>query len=356
MGLRLLQFIFVAAGCIVLSLIFVSIRVLLGTVSRKRTRRRLSSIAVPESVTFDPTDISRIDMCELVHATRDFSPDLVIGDGGFGLVYKAELSSGLHVAVKRLSADAFQGFREFRAEMETLGKIRHPNIVKMIGYCSAGPDRVLIYELAMNGSLDQWLHPTASESEPLTWETRAKIVKGVARGLAYMHGLETPIIHRDIKASNVLLDEDFESKIADFGLARRMEGSRMHVSTQVAGTMGYMPPEYIHGAAMATKMGDVYSFGVLMLETVTGRRPNFPFAGEDGRETRLVEWAGAMIAQNRHRDIIDPSLASSVYNNPTENEMRRYLGIATMCSSETWKARPTMNDVTLMLDNQCSSC
>ncbi|CAH9113209.1 unnamed protein product [Cuscuta epithymum] len=347
-----LKILVAAAGCFVLSCIVTCI-IILCVVSKYRSRRP-SSISVLESATFDPADINRIDMPELVQATRDFSPDLIIGDGSFGLVYKAKLSSGLQVAVKKLSADAFQGFREFRAEMETLGKIRHPNIVKMIGYCSAGSDRVLIYEFVKNGSLDQWLHYTSAcdvaesaQREPLSWETRVKIVKGVAKGLAYMHSLDRPIIHRDIKASNVLLDENFESRIADFGLARQTEGSHIDVSTQVAGTMGYMPPEYIHGAARATTMGDVYSFGVLMLEIVTGRRPNFPFAGEDGRDIRLVEWARNMVSQNRYDEIIDSKL--SVYG-PNENDLTRYFRIATMCSSETARERPIMNDVIIMLE------
>ncbi|KAL0438268.1 UNVERIFIED_CONTAM: Leucine-rich repeat receptor protein kinase MSP1 [Sesamum latifolium] len=240
----------------------------------------LSSIYTGESATFDPS-LNHVSMQELVEVTRNFSPDLIIGDGSFGLVYKARLYSGPVVAVKKLSPDAFQGLREFRAEMETC-KIRHPNIVKILGYCATGSDRVLIYEFIEKGSLDQWLYDTSSEEDydalelrlPLSWHTRMKIIRGVAKGLAFMHNLDTPIIHRDIKASNILLDANFEAHIADFGLARRIEGSHSHVSTQVAGTMGYMPPEYLHGATMATVVGDVYSFGVLMLEIV-GKEAEF---------------------------------------------------------------------------------
>ncbi|KAL3641094.1 hypothetical protein CASFOL_016062 [Castilleja foliolosa] len=310
---------------------------------------------VDESATFDPS-LPHVSMLELVHATGNFSPDLIIGDGSFGLVYKARLNSGPFVAVKKLSHDAFQGLREFRAEMETLGKIRHSNIVTILGYCATGSDRVLIYEFIEKGSLDQWLYDTSSEEFctddvelifPLSWNNRMNIIRGVAKGLAFMHNLETPIIHRDIKASNILLDTDFEAHIADFGLARRIEGSHSHVSTQVAGTMGYMPPEYLHGATMATVVGDVYSFGVLMLETVTGRRPSFPFSGEDRREVRLMEWIGKMAESKRYMEMIDPSISKDGLEESTVVEIFE-LGLK--CADERWKSRPTMNEVVEQLD------
>nr|GMD88721.1 leucine-rich repeat receptor protein kinase EMS1 [Ipomoea batatas] len=150
MGVPLLLQVLVAIGSfLILTTIAAFVLVLCRISAKRRYQRRLSSASVPESVTFDPTDLNRIEMGELIIATKDFSPELIIGDGSFGLVYKAKLSSGLQVAVKKLSADAFQGFREFQAEMDTLGKIRHPNIVKMFGYCSTGLDRVLIYELGI---------------------------------------------------------------------------------------------------------------------------------------------------------------------------------------------------------------
>lgn len=313
----------------------------------------LSSISICDSATFDPS-LPHVSMQELVAATQGFSSDLIIGDGSFGLVYKARLSSGAVVAVKKLSPDAFQGLREFRAEMETLGKIRHPNIVKILGYCATGSDRVLIYEFIEKGSLDQWLYDTSSSSEqsldadvefrpPLSWNTRVEIIRGVANGIAFMHHkLDTPIIHRDIKASNILLDADFEVHIADFGLARRIEGSHSHVSTQVAGTMGYMPPEYLNGATTATMPGDVYSFGVLMLEVVTGRRPSFPFPGEDGKEVRLMEWINRMVAKGRYMELVDASIDRDQLNGKTVAEI---FEIGVKCADENSRNRPTMNQV-----------
>ncbi|KAK6131460.1 hypothetical protein DH2020_034801 [Rehmannia glutinosa] len=353
------------ASFFVVSLILASILIICKGDSKRRRNRpsiapaRARNSASPkpdfgESATFDPS-LNRVSMKELVEVTRNFSPELIIGDGSFGLVYKARLNSGPIVAVKKLSHDAFQGLREFRAEMETLGKIQHPNIVKILGYCATGSDRVLIYEFIEKGCLDQWLYDTSSEEDydsielrlPLSWQTRMNIVRGIARGLAFMHNLDTPIIHRDIKASNILLDENFQAHIADFGLARRIEGSHSHVSTQVAGTMGYMPPEYLQGATMATFMGDVYSFGVLMLEIVTGRRPSFPFPGEDGREVRLMEWIYKMIERKRYMEMVDASISKDDLN---ESVVVEIFKIGVKCADEKWKARPTMKEVVEHLD------
>ncbi|CAN1153161.1 Brassinosteroid LRR receptor kinase BRL2 [Linum perenne] len=321
----------------------------------------LYSVTIDESASFDPC-LNRVSMEELKLATKNFSHDLIIGDGSFGLVYKASLSDGVTVAIKKLDPDAFQGFREFRAEMETLGKLRHRNIVKMLGYCASGSDRVLIYEFVERGSLDQWLHDTSSvvkkgsESDPdpssvmmmeaLSWETRNKVVRGVANGLKYLHGLDTPIIHRDIKASNVLLDADFEAHIADFGLARTVDALHSHVSTQVAGTMGYMPPEYKDGVMVATVKADVYSFGILMFEIATGERPNLPMSFK-GKEMGLIEWARRMIEQNSYQEMLDASMDKEGLN---EEKVKDYFRIASMCCNEINGERPLMTQVVDLLN------
>lgn len=295
-------------------------------------------------------------MQELIVATKNFSTDGIVGDGGFGYVYKARLSNGVTVAVKKLSKDAFQGFREFRAEMETLGQnnIRHPNLVRILGYCVYGDDRVLIYEFIDKGSLDQWIHDTSTESDfrhPLQWETRVKIMKGVAKGLLFLHTLETPIIHRDIKASNVLLDSNFEAHIADFGLARRIELWHSHVSTQVAGTMGYMPPEYKNGVTAATPKADVYSFGILMIEVATARRPNWPIKLEDGKEVVLREWAAKMLDQGRQVEMVDANVHRESL---TESHVGEYMRIACLCTCEMAKDRLSMIEVVTLLDTLSS--
>ncbi|XP_042011791.1 phytosulfokine receptor 2-like [Salvia splendens] len=355
------------ASFFVVTVILVSILIICKTESKQhQPRRRRSSapqtrsrnLVAPkpnarpdpnystcDSATFDPTSLPHVSMQELVAATQNFSSDLIIGDGSFGLVYKARLSSDAVVAVKRLSPDAFQGLREFRAEMETLGRIRHPNIVQILGFCSTGQDRVLIYEFIEKGSLDQWLYDTSDDDAlprpPLPWPTRLKIIRGVAAGLAFMHHqLEAPIIHRDIKASNILLDGEFEVHLADFGLARWVEKAHSHVSTQGAGTMGYMPPEYLDGAT-ATTAGDVYSFGVLMMEVLTGRRPSFPFPGDYGKEVRLMEWVKQMAEKGRFVEMVDASVSREDVETTTVEELFK---IGLDCADHKNK-RPAMNQV-----------
>ncbi|KAK4280165.1 hypothetical protein QN277_011825 [Acacia crassicarpa] len=318
--------------------------------TQNRTQPELSSVVVDGSWSFDP--YVQFTWDEITKSTNNFSPDLIIGDGSFGLVYKARLSNGLVVAIKKLSPDAFQGFREFRAEMETLAKLRHPNIVKILGYWSAGQERMLVYEFMERGNLDQWFHdPTISSSfghgdvsmprAPLSWGVRLKIIRGIANGLFYLHGLEKPIIHRDIKASNVLLDSEFEAHIADFGLARRIDTSHSHVSTQFAGTMGYMPPEYRDGVNVANVKVDVYSFGVLMLETATGRRPNLSVKFEN-KDIGLVQWARKMEAQNAQMEMVDPNISREGIS---EDGVKEYFRIACKCTSELQKDRPVMQEV-----------
>ncbi|KAJ6834385.1 putative leucine-rich repeat receptor protein kinase MSP1-like [Iris pallida] len=300
-------------------------------------------------VPFDPS-LDHISLADLAAATGNFSTERIVGDGGFGFVYRAVLPSGAAVAVKKLSADAaFHGLREFRAEIETLARIRHPNLCRILGCCASGPDRILIYEFLHNGSLDAWIHePVAS---PLPWKTRIRIVTGVAAGLAFLHNeCKPPIIHRDIKASNVLLDAEFGSRIADFGLARRFEDSaKSHVSTQVAGTMGYMPPEYREGSTVATAKADVYSFGILMYEVAAGRRPSWPVMGEDGREVALVRWARGLAESGRGSEVLDPLIGDA-----EEGEVAGYLGVAYWCTEESPRKRPTMGEVVELLGSLSS--
>ncbi|KAK1310524.1 Leucine-rich repeat receptor protein kinase EXS [Acorus calamus] len=300
------------------------------------------------------TSLLRISMSNLVSATRNFSPDAIIGDGAFGFVYRAILpaaSAASAVAVKRLDPDAaYHGHREFLAEVETLGQIHHPNLVRILGYCSSGRDRLLIYEYADHGSLDHHLHSSPGDEGPvvdLPWALRARIVRGVASGLAFLHDECKPcIIHRDIKASNILLDANLEARVADFGLARLVEPTRSHVSTQVAGTMGYMPPEYRDGGMVATFKADVYSFGVLLFEVASGRRPDLPVRVDGRGDVGMVGWARGLVEGDRHVEVLDPGL---VVGEEVLEMVRGYLSVAHVCTSEVPRDRPSMMEVVGLL-------
>ncbi|KAM3684408.1 hypothetical protein ACJW30_11G041000 [Castanea mollissima] len=315
-----------------------------STTTTTTTTTELSSITVVDQIaSFDPN--LKFSMTELRVATKDFSPEFIIRGGSFGTVYKANLSNGVTVAIKRLNPDAFKGFREFWTEMVTLGMLRHPNIVKILGYCMTSSDRLLIYEFFKNGSLDQWLHlEQKQEAATLSWGTRIQIVKGVANGLSFLHSLDKPIAHQNIKSRNVFLDSDFQAHITDFGVARGIDNSTSYASTQSEDTMGfcYMPPEYKEGLTSPTLEADVYSFGVLMFEIATGKRPNLPYL-LDGKEVMIVQWARISLAQDKHMQMVDASISRE--GGLIEAHVKEYFEIAEMCTSGIKRERPTMAKV-----------
>ncbi|CAA7036214.1 unnamed protein product [Microthlaspi erraticum] len=241
---------------------------------------------------------------ELKTATRNFRPDSVIGEGGFGYVYKgwidertlspAKPGSGMVVAVKKLKPDVPQGHKEWLAEVDYLGRLHHMNLVKLIGFCLKGDFiRLLVYEYMPKGSLEN--HLFRRGAEPIPWRTRMKVAISAARGLAFLH--DAQVIYRDFKASNILLDTDFNAKLSDFGLAKEgPTGDRTHVSTQVMGTQGYAAPEYVSTGRMTAK-SDVYSFGVVLLELLSGR-PTVD-KSKVGVERNLVDWAIPYLGDKR---------------------------------------------------------
>ncbi|XP_057984252.1 putative serine/threonine-protein kinase isoform X2 [Malania oleifera] len=221
-------------------------------------------------------------------ATRDFHPSSRIGGGGFGVVYRGALKDGTQVAIKCLSAESKQGTEEFLTEINMISNIRHPNLVELIGCCVEGNNRILVYEYLENNSLATVLLGSKSKHAALDWPRRAAICMGTASGLAFLHEeAETHIVHRDIKASNILLDGNFHPKIGDFGLAKLFPDNVTHLSTRVAGTVGYLAPEYAMFGQL-TKKADVYSFGVLILELISGNSSSKVAFGED--MLVLVEW------------------------------------------------------------------
>ncbi|EYU33629.1 hypothetical protein MIMGU_mgv1a0264361mg, partial [Erythranthe guttata] len=227
---------------------------------------------------------------EVSAATNNFKPESLIGEGGFGRVYKGHLNSkNIDVAVKQLDRNGFQGNKEFLVEVLVLSLLHHPNLVNLVGYCAEGTQRVLVYEYMQNGSLEDHLLNLSPERKPLDWNTRMKIAEGAARGLEYLHETANPpVIYRDFKASNILLDVDFNPRLSDFGLAKLGPvGEKTHISTRVMGTYGYCAPEYASTGQLSTK-SDVYSFGVVFLEIITGRR--VIDTSRPSEEQNLITW------------------------------------------------------------------
>ncbi|CAO2140993.1 unnamed protein product [Urochloa humidicola] len=301
--------------------------------------------------------LEKLSLADLAAATNGFSPDNIIGDGSFGFVYRAVLpGTGAAVAVKRLSSNGGAGGagnREFRAEVEVLGSLSHPNLARLLGYCNVGSDRILVYELLERGSLDAWLHGGDEGGEMLLpWAARLRVARGAAAALAFLHhGRRPPVLHRDVKSSNVLLGEGFEAKLADFGLARIVRGSpaKSHVSTQAAGTAGYVAPEIWAGVG-ATAKADVYSFGVVVIEMVTGHRPSWPVKAKMGeKELDMVDWAREKIGAGQASEILDWRLGICEQGKEMD-EVKALLQIAWQCTDSAHKSRPTMEEVVTMLN------
>ncbi|KAE8686709.1 Serine/threonine-protein kinase PBS1 [Hibiscus syriacus] len=283
---------------------------------------------------------------ELAAATNNFRPECLIGEGGFGRVYKGRLeSTGQVVAVKQLDRNGLQGNREFLVEVLMLSLLHHPNLVNLIGYCADGDQRLLVYEFMPLGSLEDHLHDLPLDKEPLDWNTRMKIAAGAAKGLEYLHDkANPPVIYRDLKSSNILLGEGYHPKLSDFGLAKLGPvGDKTHVSTRVMGTYGYCAPEYAMTGQLTLK-SDVYSFGVVLLELITGCK-----AIDETRshgEHNLVAWVSIFFLLPIHdSETADPLLQGRY---PMRG-LYQALAVAAMCLQEQAATRPLIGDVVTAL-------
>lgn len=280
---------------------------------------------------------------ELRVATEDFSPANKIGEGGFGSVYKGRLKDGILVAVKVLAAESRQGVREFLTELTVISDVKHENLVKLYGCCVEKDHRILVYGYLENNSLAKTLLGGHHSSIQFSWSTRTKICIGVAQGLAYLHEeLEPYIVHRDIKASNILLDKDLTPKISDFGLAKLFPSHLTHISTRIAGTQGYLAPEYaIRG--QLTRKADIYSFGVLLLEIVCGRcnqNKRLPV-----KDQYLLERAWELYRRGELGELMDTALNRDF----DIDEACKYLKIGLLCTQNVPKNRPSMSTIVKML-------
>ncbi|CAN4101421.1 unnamed protein product [Withania somnifera] len=313
----------------------------------------LSSSTISEdlSISLAGSNLHVFTLQELKVITQNFSSSNFLGEGGFGPVHKGfiddKLRPGLKaqpVAVKLLDLDGTQGHREWLTEVIFLGQLRYSHLVKLIGYCCEEEHRLLVYEYMPRGSLENQLFRRYSVS--LTWSTRVKIALGAAKGLAFLHEAEKPVIYRDFKASNILLDSDYTAKLSDFGLAKDgPEGDDTHVSTRVMGTQGYAAPEYLMTGHL-TAASDVYSFGVVLLELLTGKRS--VDKSRPNREQNLADWARPQLKDSRKlRRIMDPRLEGSY----SEEGVQKAALVAYQCLSHRPKARPEMSTVVKTLES-----
>ncbi|XP_073139397.1 probable serine/threonine-protein kinase PBL7 isoform X2 [Henckelia pumila] len=280
---------------------------------------------------------------DLVVATQDFKEEFFLGEGGFGRVYKGVLQdTGETVAIKQLDHNGCQGTREFLVEVMTLGQTDHPNLVRLIGYCAEGDQKLLVYEYMPLGSLEEHLQDLG---RPLDWNTRMKIAAGAAKGLEYLHDkMNPPIIYRDLKSSNILLGNGYHPKLSDFGLAKvGPSGDQTHVSTRVMGTYGYCAPEYAMTGQL-TFRSDIYSFGVVLLEIISGRRAIDN--RRNGVEQNLVSWAKPLFKDRRKFSlIVDPALEGQY---PVRG-LYQAIAITAMCVQEQPSIRPLVTDIVTAL-------
>ncbi|CAK8536094.1 unnamed protein product [Lathyrus sativus] len=321
---------------------------------------RVSAASVPqtprsEGEILQSSKLKSYTLAELKSATRNFRPDSVLGEGGFGSVFKgwidenslsaAKPGTGIVIAVKRLNLESCQGHREWLAEVNYLGQFSHPHLVKLIGYCLEDEHRLLAYEFMPRGSLENHLFRRGSYFQPLSWSLRVKVALDAAKGLAFLHSAENKVIYRDFKTSNVLLDSDYNAKLSDFGLAKDgPTGDKSHVSTRVMGTYGYAAPEYLATGHLTTK-SDVYSFGVVLLEMLSGKR-----AVDKNRPSgqhNLVEWAKPYLANKRKIfNVIDSRLEGQY----SADESFKVATLALRCLSTESKYRPNMDEVVNILE------
>lgn len=303
--------------------------------------------SVPESVGHGQDRARVFNYRELATATRNFHPDTFLGEGGFGSVYKGQLlSTSEVVAVKKLNPTGLQGEKEFLVEVLMLSLLRHPNLVHMIGYCAEGSQRLLVLEFMPLGSLEAHLHDLPPDKEPLDWKTRMKIAAGAAKGVDYLHNEAKPsVIFRDLKPSNILLDNEFNPKLSDFGLAKfGPVGDNSHVSTRVMGTHGYCAPEYFLTGKLTAK-SDTFSFGVVLLELISGRKA--VDTTRHGGRTSLVDWARPLLKDPKnHLQLADPRLKGQF----SVSSLRKAVEVAAMCLREKANVRPTMHEVAIAMN------
>ncbi|XP_024025794.1 probable serine/threonine-protein kinase PIX13 [Morus notabilis] len=304
----------------------------------------------PNGQFLDTPNLRVFTFSELKAATKNFKSDSVLGEGGFGKVFKgwvdertlnpSKAGTGMMVAIKKLNSESVQGFQEWQSEVNFLGRLSHPNLVKLLGYCWEDKELLLVYEFMQKGSLENHLFRRHPAIEPLSWDRRLQISIGAARGLAFLHTSEKKVIYRDFKASNILLDGSYNAKISDFGLAKLgPSGGDSHVTTRIMGTYGYAAPEYIATGHLYVK-SDVYGFGVVMLEMLTGLRA-LDTKRPSGQQN-LVDWAKPCLSSKRKLSTIMDVRMEGQYSPKAALQAAQ---LAFKCLEQEPKNRPSMKDV-----------
>ncbi|KAK7259657.1 hypothetical protein RIF29_25269 [Crotalaria pallida] len=288
-------------------------------------------------------DLPTIPLIWIQRSTNNFSEECKLGEGGFGPVYKGSLQDGTEVAVKRLSKTSGQGLEEFKNEVIFIVKLQHRNLVRLLGCCIEESEKLLVYEYMPNSSLDFHLFKEEKQKQ-LDWKLRLSIINGIAKGLLYLHeDSRLRVIHRDLKASNVLLDQEMNPKISDFGLARAFEKGQSEENTRrVMGTYGYMAPEYAMEGLYSVK-SDVFSFGVLLLEIICGKRNSGFYLSEHGQSLLLYSWR--LLSEGKGLELLDPILGETYI----ASEVMKCIHIGLLCVQEDAIDRPTMSSVVVML-------
>lgn len=310
----------------------------------------------PNGQILESPNLKEFTFADLKSTTKNFKSDTLLGEGGFGKVYKgwidertyapSKSGSGMVVAIKKLNPESVQGFQEWQSEVNFLGRLSHPNLVKLLGYCWEDKELLLVYEFMQKGSLENHLFRKNPNIEPLSWDIRLKIAVGAARGLTFLHTSDKKVIYRDFKASNILLDGNYNAKISDFGLAKLgPSGGESHVTTRVMGTYGYAAPEYIATGHLYVK-SDVYGFGVVLLEMLSGRR-----ALDTKRPTgqqNLIEWLKPLLSQKKKlkTTIMDARIEGQY----SSKAMVQAAQLTLKCLEADPKNRPSMKEVVEVLE------
>lgn len=314
--------------------------VVAGVLWRRGHENRKSIRVLERALTNSSGGPRKFKLRDVKRATHNFDRKCLLGQGGFGAVYRGVLSNKTLVAVKRVSENSNQGEQEFMAEVMIISRLRHKNLVRLLGWCHEDGELLLIYDLMPNGSLDKWIFEKDAKHEVLDWHHRCKIVSGVASALLYLHEeCEQQVIHRDLKASNIMLDCDYNARLGDFGLARLIEHNKNSYTTNaIAGTPGYIAPEYFH-TGRATTESDVFSFGAVALEVACGRRPR------TDAQAYLVDWVWGLYREDRLLDAADPRLTEF-----DGDEMKCMLLVGLACSHPSPQERPTIRQVLQILN------